>query len=240
MPIIGRRKSCEWTRETIRAATDAFYEKYQRRPKTLEHVAKNSLPSHNTIQATFNMTASEYWDTFYPQTKSAKSIPWSEDKFLNELKRFQVQNGYLPHLSELDRLPQMPSSCTVRKMYGGRSGYEFFLSKHFQIDVKQPWTQESVVHAVRSYCEKTGRLPRICDFCQANNLPAIATLYKLFPHQRITEIYGQYFPEHHGNRPSRVSSKYRKSVCSQSNLLCKRTIATKQLQLEIEKHRLSF
>ena len=203
--------SCEWTRESIRAATDAFYEKYQRRPKTLEHVAKNNLPTHNTIQATFNMTATEYWDTFYPQTRSAKSIPWSEDKFLNELKHFQVQNGYLPNLSELDRLPQMPSSYTVRKIYGGRSGYENFLSKHFQIDVKQPWTQESVVHAVRSYCEKNGRLPRVCDFCQANNLPAIATLYKLFPNQRISEIYVQYFPEYHNsrNRPAKVNQPVR-------------------------------
>lgn len=37
VPITGGRKSCEWTRESIRAATDAFYEKYQRRPKMLEH-----------------------------------------------------------------------------------------------------------------------------------------------------------------------------------------------------------
>ena len=120
VPITGGRKSCEWTRESIRAATDAFYEKYQRRPKMLEHVAKNSLPSHNTIQVTFNMTAAEYWDTFYPQTKSTT---WSEDEFLNELKCFQDQNGYLPNLSELDHLPQMPSSYTVRRIYGGRSGY---------------------------------------------------------------------------------------------------------------------
>lgn len=202
LPIIGKGKSCEWTRESIRAATDAFYEKYQRRPKALEHVAKNSLPSHNTIQATFNMTTAEYWDTFYPQTKSTT---WLEDEFLNELKRFQVQNGYLPNLSELDHLPQMPSSYTVRKIYGGRSGYEVFLSKHFQINVKQPWTQESAVHAVRNYCEKTGRLPRICDFCLANNLPAVTTFYKLFPSQKLTEIYEQYFPEHHRNRPSRVN-----------------------------------
>lgn len=202
VPVTGRKKSCEWTRESIRAATDSFYEKYQRRPKALEHVAKNSLPSHNTIQATFNMTAAEYWDTFYPQTKSTT---WSEDEFLNELKCFQAQNGYLPNLSELDYLPQMPSSYTVRKIYGGRSGYEGFLSKHFQIDVKQPWTQESAINAVRSYCEKTGRLPRICDFCLANNLPAITTFYKLFPRQRLTEIYEQYFPEYHRNRSSRVN-----------------------------------
>lgn len=202
VPVTGRRKSCEWTRERIRAATDAFYEKYQRRPKTLEHVAKNSLPSHNTIQATFNMTTAEYWDTFYPQTKSTT---WSEDEFLNELKCFQDQNGYLPNLSELDHLPQMPSSYAVRKIYGGRSGYEGFLSKHFQIDVKQPWTQESAVHAVRSYCEKTGHLPRICDFCLANNLPAITTFYKLFPHQSRTEIYEQYFQEYYRNRPSQVN-----------------------------------
>ena len=205
VPITGGRKSCEWTRESIRAATDAFYEKYQRRPKMLEHVAKNSLPSHNTIQVTFNMTAAEYWDTFYPQTKSTT---WSEDEFLNELKCFQDQNGYLPNLSELDHLPQMPSSYTVRRIYGGRSGYEGFLSKHFHINVKQPWTQESAIHAVRSYCKKTGRLPRICDYGRANNLPAITTLYKLFPRQRLTEIYEQYFPEYHRNWSARAHREH--------------------------------
>ena len=202
LPIVDGRSSCEWTRESIRAATDAFYEKYQRRPKMLEHVAKNNLPSHNAIQATFNMTATEYWDTFYPQTKST---PWSEDKFLNELKRFQAQNGYLPTISEMDRLPQMPSYHIVRRIYGGRGGYERFLSKHFPMDVKQPWTQESTIHAIHDYCEITGRLPRVCDFYLANNLPAVATLYKLFPRQRLAEIYEQYFPEYHRNRPSRVN-----------------------------------
>lgn len=202
LPIVDGRNSCEWTRESIRAATDAFYEKYQRRPKAIEHAPKNNLPSHNTMQATLNMTTAEYWDTFYPQTKSTI---WSEDEFLNELKCFQGQNGYLPNLSELDHLPQMPSSYTAIKIYGGRDGYEKFLSKHFQTDVKCPWTQKSTVHAIRDYFERTGYLPRICDFRLANNLPSVATLYKLFPHQRITEIYGQYFPEHHGNRPSRVN-----------------------------------
>ena len=216
VPITGGRKSCEWTRESIRAATDAFYEKYQRRPKMLEHVAKNSLPSHNTIQVTFNMTAAEYWDTFYPQTKSTT---WSEDEFLNELKCFQDQNGYLPNLSELDHLPQMPSSYTVRRIYGGRSGYEGFLSKHFHINVKQPWTQESAIHAVRSYCKKTGRLPRICDYGRANNLPAITTLYKLFPRQRLTEIYEQYFPEYHRNWSARAHREHTNRIWSQESIL---------------------
>ena len=216
LPIVEGRKSCEWTRESIRAATDAFYEKYQRRPKALEHAPKNNLPSHSTIQATFNMTAAEYWDTFYPQTKS---ITWSEDSFLNELKCFQAQNGYLPNLSELDRLPQMPSSYEVKKIYGGRSGYEGFLSKHFQIDVKRPWTQESAIHAVHDYCERTGCLPRICDYGLANNLPAMPTLYKLFPHQGLAEIYGQYFPEYHRNRPARAYREHINRIWTQEKIL---------------------
>lgn len=216
LPIVDGRNRGEWTKESIRAATDAFYEKYQRRPKMIEHVANNSLPSYNTIQVVFNMKASEYWDTFYPKTKSTA---WSEDSFLNELKRFQSQNGYLPTISEMDRLPQMPSYYTVRRIYGGHDGYEKFLNRHFQLDVKQPWTQERAVHAVRNYCEKTGCLPRIYDFGPANNLPSITTLYKLFPRQGLTEIYGQYFPEYHRNRPARAHREHINRIWTRERIL---------------------
>lgn len=77
----------------------------------------------------------------------------------------------------------------------------------------------SAIHAVRSYCKKTGRLPRICDYGRANNLPAITTLYKLFPRQRLTEIYEQYFPEYHRNWSARAHREHTNRIWSQESIL---------------------
>lgn len=200
------------TKEQIRAATDAFYAKHGRQAKAVEHRAYNSLPSHNTITACFNMTAREYWDTFYPEPEPQ----WTVEMVLEALKDYHTENGRLPTQGTFfDSAAQFPTKAVFQKLSGGME-YADFLQLHLPGLAENRWTQENIIKAVRLFEEKYGSLPRTTDFTAANGLPPITTLYRKFPCQKLDEVYAQWLPGHQMRRAHSGNGKWDETGITQA------------------------
>ena len=103
--VISQLKRCirtiakrKWNEENIFAACDRFYAKHGRILMT--DFDKNGLPPHTSIKQTFQMTAKEFRDKYYPfppgvstrsvlATKSAEE--WTQ-LFVDEYKRLQPKS----------------------------------------------------------------------------------------------------------------------------------------------------
>ena len=191
-PDLHGKATHRFTKEQIRAATDAFYAKHGRQARLVEHRAYNGLPSHNTVTACFNMTAKEYWDTFYPEPRQQ----WTVETVLEALKAYHAENGRLPTQTIFfNSTPQFPSKKVFEELSGGMR-YKEFIRLHLQDLADNGWTQENILEAVLQFEEKYGSLPRTTDFAPANGLPPITTLYRKFPCQQLGEVYAQWLPEH--------------------------------------------
>lgn len=199
-PELHRNSTPHFTKEQIRAATDAFYAKHGRQARMVEHRAYNGLPGHNTITACFNMTAKEYWNKFYPEPgpghEPELKQQWTVDTVLEALKAYHAENGRLPTQGTFfNSTPQFPSKKVFEDLSGGMK-YKEFIQFHLPDLADNGWTQENILKAVLRFEEKYDSLPRAIDFVSENGLPSITMLYRKFPCQRLGEVYAQWLPEH--------------------------------------------
>lgn len=200
------------TKEQIRAATDAFYARNGRQARGVEHRAYNGLPSHNTITACFNMTAREYWDTFYPEPEPQ----WTVEMVLEALKDYHTEKGRLPtQKAFFNSAPAFPPEPVFKKLSGGME-YADFLQLHLPGLAENRWTQENIIKAVGQFEEKHGSLPRTTDFTAANGLPPITTLYRKFPCQKLDEVYARWLPGHQMRRTLSGNGKWDETGITQA------------------------
>lgn len=197
-PELRGNGTSRFTKEQIRAATDAFYAKHGRQARTVEHRAYNGLPSHNTVTACFNMTTREYWNKFYPEPGNEPELKqqWTVETALEALKAYHAENGRLPtQTTFFNSTPQFPSKKVFEGLSGGMK-YRDFIQLHLPDLAEHGWTQKNILKAVLRFEEKYGSLPRATDFAPTNGLPPITTVYRKFPCQHLREVYAQWLPEH--------------------------------------------
>lgn len=184
-------KGLTWTPESIMKATDQFFQKYGRYPKTEEYCLRCGLPSHNTFKVHFGIAAGKYWRQRYVLPPE-----WTLEKALEAVRQFVGENARLPKSGELSEKNGLPTQKTLLQL-SKTHGYHEFQEKYFpmlQPSKHRSWTREQCLQAVEQYVRKHGHVPAAGDQRAKNGLPPQET-FKKYVGKSMTIYCKETFPD---------------------------------------------
>lgn len=179
-----------WTKESITAATDCFFEQYGRYPKAEEYDLEHGLPSHNTFPAHFGITAGEYWKQRYPIAQE-----WTPETIKTAFEHFVEHHSRLPFMRELKPEYGLPSFSILLNRTGAATYSEFCRTQFPSIPLNRSiWDRESCTQAVDRFILQNGKAPTSSDCYNANGLPRFDIFYKKVG-QTVLEYCKQKYPQ---------------------------------------------
>lgn len=195
-----------WTRESIIAATDLFFEQHGRYPKPDEYNLAHGLPSHNTFLAHFGITAGNYWKQRYPLQEK-----WTPETIKKAFEHFIECHSRLPTIKELKPEHGLPSAAIVLNRTS-MATYTEFCQKYFPSFSlhRSVWNYENCIQAVDQFVVRNGRRPKYGDCHKANDLPSSATFRRKVGHS-LASYCRQNYPQFSCTRP-----KWTREMCVQA------------------------